>query len=784
MKRLALMVGVLLLAAWLIAPAVSVGQAGTRTWTGGHSGPVTPKAASSSEVGRGSRRSASAAGKLFREQGYLVPNQAAYERAKTSAAAHAPQASRASDSKPVAPKDGAPLIASGDPDINPSWTGQRDPNVTPPDTTGAIGPSRYIELVNDRFGIYDRNGNVVSQGGLRGLAGANTDCVTDPQIIWDPQTNRFYYVVLEFSHFFPPSCPGDTPNSENRLYIGFSRSGSPKTGNTTSWCKYFLPYFPADFDALPDYPKLGDNSAFMVIGSNVFDNGSGFSLGSDVTWITKPHAGTGCPALGANHLPGPLQASDGNDAFTPVPANQTDTSGTGYIVATSTVGNTFVDTYAVSTNFSNPVGGAVPHAVAAFSSPPSAPQPGSVPGCASGTPCLDTLDARLTNSVSGLDPSTGTLGVWTQHTVAGGAGSEVRWYEINPAINPPTRFGAATDASLYAFNGAISSDRKASGSIKRFGDAFVLGFNTSSTSDFTRIQMVSKWANNPQSEFVEVKASPGINDDFTCGVCRWGDYSGASPDPAANQYSNHGRVWLANQWNIASVDPTIADWRTYVWGTNPVPFVLLNGPSALFQKGTSFTVSWSLGNQASAADVRYRRAPWNGSFGGFIPWQNQAPAGRATFTGSAGNTYCFSAQSYDETAGGPRAWGFGAERCTVVPLDDRSLTKSSRWSRLTGSGFFLNTYSRATGSGQALTRTGVHAKRAQVMVEKCPTCGSIKIYWNGSLRHTYSLHAGSTRKKVYLSAVSFSSVRVGTLKIVVSSSGKPVIIDAVGVSAV
>jgi hypothetical protein len=69
-------------------------------------------------------------------------------------------------------------------------------------------------------------------------------------------------------------------------------------------------------------------------------------------------------------------------------------------------------------------------------------------------------------------------------------------------------------------------------------------------------------------------------------------------------------------------------------------------------------------------------------------------------------------------------------------------------------------------------------------VEKCPTCGSIKIYWNGSLKHTYSLHASRVLKKIYLSAVSFSSVRVGTLKIVVSSSGKQVIIDGLGISAV
>jgi hypothetical protein len=297
--------------------------------------------------------------------------------------------------------------------------------------------------------------------------------------------------------------------------------------------------------------------------------------------------------------------------------------------------------------------------------------------------------------------------------------------------------------------------------------------------------MVSKWADNAQSEFVEVRASPGINYDFSCNVCRWGDYSGATPDPASNQFSNHGRVWLSNQWNVASANTSDVDWRTYNWGTNPVPFVILNGPTPLFQKGTKFNVGWTLGNQASSADVRYRAAPWNGGFGGYVSWKTGVPSGSASFTGSVGNTYCFSARSNDDIAGpAVRHWGFGPERCAVVPLDDRNLLVSGGWSRLTGSGFFLNTFTKSSTRGAAISRTGVHAKSAMVMVEKCPTCGSIKIYWNGSLKHTYSLYAGGVRKKVYLSAVSFSSVRTGTLKIVVSSSGKPVIIDALAISAV
>ena len=213
-------------------------------------------------------------------------------------------------------------------------------------------------------------------------------------------------------------------------------------------------------------------------------------------------------------------------------------------------------------------------------------------------------------------------------------------------------------------------------------------------------------------------------------------------------------------------------------------FVVLSAPSTLYQKSVNFTVTWNLGNQASSADVQYRQAPWNGSFGVEYPWQDQVPGGSDTWFGAVGYTYCFSAQSNDDVAGpGVRTWGFGPERCAAVPLDDRSLGGSG-WSRLSAKGFFLNTYSQTTALGKALSKSGVHAKNIQVMVERCPTCGSIKIYWNNVLKHSYSLFAKSTQKMVYLSAASFGSVQIGTLKIVVSSSGKPVIIDALAVSAV
>ena len=102
-----------------------------------------------------------------------------------------------------------------------------------------------------------------------------------------------------------------------------------------------------------------------------------------------------------------------------------------------------------------------------------------------------------------------------------------------------------------------------------------MGFNTSSSTTYPAIQMVSKVGSDPPSGFVLVKQSPGFNADFSCQkACRWGDYSGAEPDPAADLTGNSGIVWLTNEWNVASAknkgnDSTSIDSRTWIWAATP-----------------------------------------------------------------------------------------------------------------------------------------------------------------------------------------------------------------------
>jgi hypothetical protein len=201
--------------------------------------------------------------------------------------------------------------------------------------------------------------------------------------------------------------------------------------------------------------------------------------------------------------------------------------------------------------------------------PAAAPQPGT-------KKTLDTLDGRLEHAVGAIDPLLGHVAIWTAHAVFGGAGSEERWYEIDPGSTPAVfQSGVASSPTLFVWNGAISPDRVVGAAGSAFGSNMVMGFNTSSSSDFPAIQMVSKLGANPQSPFVLVQQSPGKKVDFARkGVgdptfCRWGDYSGAAPDPAAPVTGTTGRVWLSNEWNVASLTDDDIDWRTWNWAATP-----------------------------------------------------------------------------------------------------------------------------------------------------------------------------------------------------------------------
>jgi hypothetical protein len=407
--------------------------------------------------------------------------------------------------------------------------------VAPPDSTGAIGPNNYVEMVNQQIGVYGRNLNLISStdnGTFTGAGAGST--VTDPQIQWDGQSGHWLYAALGVA------------TGANMLIFGWSKTSDP-SDLTNGWCRFGLP----EGNLLDDYPKLGHDDNFISIGTNEYNDSTNLFLTANIFVIRKPAApDTSCSVntvLYVADAAHPLHNADGSTSFTPVPANTADSSAFGYIVAAhSPVDGTGSSAPKIMVWHWALVGGAPALVsdgdvvVPTFAIPAPVPQPGT-------SNTLDSLDARLTQAVAVNDPGAGgAKGIWTQHTVASPSGrSVVRWYEILGGATPTLRqhgeVGSPTD---FVFNGAVSPSIG--------GGSAAVFYNRAGASTLPVIGAQTRSASTPLGSLdageLVIGQSSAADLDFTCGYskptdpCRWGDYAGASPDPL-----NDGVVWGSSQ---------------------------------------------------------------------------------------------------------------------------------------------------------------------------------------------------------------------------------------------
>lgn len=500
----------------------------------------------------------------------------------------------------------------------------------PSDSTGAIGPNQYVEVVNSKIGVFDRrNLSPVSALSLQEFIHHNDD-IFDPQMIWDPTANRWFYLLADIG---PPTLPQGT-NGRNYLAFGWSKTADP-TDLAGGWCNFRI-----DTDSkfggiqsqyFPDYPKLGDNNAQLAFGVNLFDNfappapGTGVTGGftsASILTVPKPANGTiaSCPAenffqssskvKGGPSFGGTLKTASGDVAFTPVPANVFDSSGTGYVVIADSPGDGAERSTLSAYRFDGSGSiSATPQkfAVGSYSLPGNAPQPGNP-----SIDVLDTLDGRLTQAVGRADPrAAGAEAIWTQHTINGaGDRSAVRWYELIPATGQVRQQGTISDTANFAFNGAISPASD--------GAHAALDYNVGGPAQVPKILARSRSGSQPAG-FLGPATTLGtsatsLTDTTDCGdapPCRWGDYAAATPDPA-----NPLLVWGSNQFAGPRdpSDPKAPQWQTRNFAldtrdTPPIARFSFSPSRALTKTPVSFD-----GRSSSDADGRIVSYKWN--FGG------------------------------------------------------------------------------------------------------------------------------------------------------------------------
>jgi hypothetical protein len=552
---------------------------------------------------------------------FLGLNPAALRKAKLKAAAD----TSGSPPPPAAPAVSSAALFNG---LNKPGLAAADEGYqpTPPDSTGAIGPTRYLEFVNQLVGVYDRdNLSLLGSTDLGTFTAVPSGLFTsDPQIQWDNQGNRWFYAAVGFNQNL----------TDSYVLFGWSKNSDP-TDLAGGWCRYTA-HTGTNF---PDYPKLGHDANFVMIGTNVFDTSQSSLpfVTADLWAIPKPLAtqSTCAPSVSATHFADAthvLKNGDGTPAATPVPANTVDSSANGYIVSAHDPSMNPQSKLMVWHITPGPVlvaDGDI--AVPTYTAPPSVPQPGT-------GYLIDSLDGRLTQAVALFDPGAGAEAVWTQHTVGGSGRSAVRWYEIVPGSQAIRQQGTLASATDYYWNAAISPSSS--------GDDAMISYNRGSSTLLPLAGAQTRTKSTPLGQMdageVVLGNSSAANQETlfqgncTPNPCRWGDYSGATPDPL-----NPGVVWGSNQvtggWIFG-----LAQWQTqnFAITTGGAPPSAPKPPTGVVASGvdaTSIAVRWNAAGGATS--YRVERSA-NGTSG----WATAGTVTTTSFTDtglSAATTYYY-----------------------------------------------------------------------------------------------------------------------------------------------
>ena len=194
--------------------------------------------------------------------------------------------------------------------------------VAPPDSTGAIGPNNYVEMVNQQIGVYDRSLNLLTSsdnGTFMGAGALVGHRSADPV---GPQGGHWLYAALGVA------------TGANMLLFGWSKTPDPND-LTNGWCRFGIAARPSSSTTTRSSGTTTTSSASARTSTTTARTTRSSRPTSSPSGSRRPvtascSVGTVVYVADAAN---PLHNADGSTAFTPVPANTADSSAVGYIVA-------------------------------------------------------------------------------------------------------------------------------------------------------------------------------------------------------------------------------------------------------------------------------------------------------------------------------------------------------------------------------------------------------------------------------------------------------------------
>jgi len=434
----------------------------------------------------------------------------------------------------------------------------------PPDTNGDVGPNHYLQAVNARFSVYDKNGNtLLPPTTFTSLfAPLGSPCSdghhSDPFVFYDHMADRWVVSDLAFV---------SDPGTSFWECIGVSQTSDPVSGG---WYLYALQTDPANPTFMGDYPKFAlwndpqpDGAYHLTVNvfSDVdfegvrvyaFDRGAMLSGGpANVISFFIPYAAMPDPPF---YSLVPAGFRTGN----PPPAGRdefllaVDSPNAGGVVLTQVHGWYFHVDFAVPANSTFGTGPnhlqnaeiTVNPFVGAFTDKTQylVPQQGTSIN-------LETLGDRIFTPVV-YQNRNGMESLWADQTVIlnyPDGPTAIRWYQFNvtggsfPGTPVQQQDWANGNDGLWRWMPSIAVDQNGNAAI---------GYSTSSAEIFPSIRYAGRLAIDPLNDLAKGE-NVIINGGGaqTSGSQRWGDYTMTTVDS-----SDGISFWHTNEYYQATAD--------------------------------------------------------------------------------------------------------------------------------------------------------------------------------------------------------------------------------------
>jgi hypothetical protein len=501
----------------------------------------------------------------------------------------------------------------------------------PPDINGDVGPTVYIQAVNDAFAIYDKSTGsrlaAFTEDSLWGTAGSGTPChgsnEGDPIVIHDALADR--WILTDFAFNFDGA---GNPVAPFYQCLAVSQTSDPVSGG---WFFYAVHMDTGAVGAPPvgtlnDYPKFGVWTDCLYMGANGFNATTSAYAGAVFAAFNRTTLYAGQALTSTNSSLGFLSGSSA--PFSLFPANLLGT-GSGslppagtpeYFVAES--GSAFAWEVRKFVQGANTCGSGSTLSAATNVNHASFGYPGTEDGSGgvntdivaqkNTTNKLDSLEDRVMQRVQYRKIGSAES-LWVVHTTCGSAQDasglcatptttlKPQWSQINVtnkaiSTTPVQQQIYAPDTTTYRWMGSLAVDAQGN---------MALGYSTSSSTAFPGIAYSGRLAGDtlnqlPQTETVlQAGAGSQVNAGSGGGaVDRWGDYSAMSIDPA-----DDCTFWYTNEYFDTATHGTNGVWQTRIGAfkfpgcvaqNTPAKLVFTQQPSASYASGATITVKVSV----------------------------------------------------------------------------------------------------------------------------------------------------------------------------------------------